>query len=178
MEILRLFDPDRRPPNWSDIIRPGQFVGFSSDADSGGPTDADGRPFASTTAATGLVFDSLAEARQFCEARVAEIPSVRFEIFDARGRVDEPLVVIVSPSRAGALESSARSTRRRTWAAIALLAGSGPLIAYDYWTAGGALVLPTFLGISMALAAVRLLFMNLAVREVERARQARLDRLE
>ena len=178
MEVLRLFDPDRRPPNWSDIIRPGQFVAFSSDADSGGPTGADGRPFDSATAATCVVFDSLSEARQFCEGRVVAIPSVRFEIFDARGRVEEPLVVVVSPSRAGALESSARSTRRRKWAAVVLLAASGPLIAYDYWTAGGALVLPTFLGISMALAAVRLLFMNLAVREVERARQARLDRLE
>jgi hypothetical protein len=178
MDVLRLFDAERRPPNWSDIVRPTQFVVFSSDADNGASIDAEGHPFPSTADATCLVFDSLAEARRFCDARVAEVPSVRFEIFDARGRVEEPLVVIVSPSRAASLESSSRSIRLRKWAAFALLAASGPLVWYDYSTAGGSLVLPTFLGISLALAALRLLFMNMAIREAERARRERLERHE
>jgi hypothetical protein len=178
MEVLRLYDPERRPPNWSDIVRPTQFVAFSSNVDSGGVTDADGAPFPSTAAATCLVFDSLAEARRFCETRVGERAAVRFEIFDARGRVEAPLVVIVSPSRAGALEGSSRTIRLRKWAAIVLLAGGPPLIWYDYWNADGALILPAFLGISMALAGLRLLFLNMAVREAERTRRKRLERYE
>ena len=178
MDVVRLYDPARRPPNWDDVIRPTQFVAFSSDVDGGGSTDADGNPFPSTASATCLVFDSLAEARRFCEARVAEVPSVRFEVFDARGRVEAPLVVIVSRSRAGTLEGSRRAMLVRKWAAIVLLAGAGPLVWYDYSTADGTLVLPTFLGISMAIAAVRLLFLNMGVREAERTRRERLDRYE
>jgi hypothetical protein len=178
MDVLRLYDSDRRPPNWTDVVRSTQFVAFSTDVDSGSPTDADGRPFPSTAVTTCLVFDSLAEARQFCEARVAERASVLFEIFDARGRVENPLVVIVSPSRAGSLEGSSRAVRLRKRIAIVLLAGAGPLVWYDYWTANGALILPAFLGISMALAALRLLFLNMAVREAERTRRDRLARYE
>jgi hypothetical protein len=178
MDVLRLYDPERRPPNWTDIVRPAMFVAFASDIDSGSPTDAAGRPFPSTTAATCLVFDTLAEARAYCTARVVEAPSVQFELFDGRGRVEAPLVVIVSPSRAAGLEGGGRPMALRKWAAIVLLAGAGPLIWYDYSTAGGALVLPTFLGISMALAALRLLFMNMAVREAERTRRKRLEGYE
>jgi hypothetical protein len=178
MNVLRLYDPARQPPNWTDLLRPTDFVAFSSDADSGGPVDANGRPFPSTALATCLVFESFAEARTHCEAKVAEIASLRFELFDARGRVDEPLLVIVHPSRAGTLEGNKRAGVLRIWAAVALFGAAGPLVWYDYATARGTLVLPTFLGISMALAAVRLLFMSLTVREVERARRERLRQHE
>jgi hypothetical protein len=176
--ILRLYDPDRRPTNWIDIVRPTQFVAFSSDIDTGGPTDADGRPFPSGAAATCLVFESIPEARRFCEARVAENPSVRFEVFDARGRVESPLLDIVSPSRAATLEGSVGAIRLRKWLAIAMIAAAPPLIWYDFQTSRGSLVLPSFLAVSMVVAGLRLLFMNMAVREAERTRRARLEQHE
>jgi hypothetical protein len=178
MKPLRLYDSERHPPNWTDMVRPTDFVAFASDVDSGAAIDADGRPFPSTVLATCLVFDSLAEARRYCEGRVAEVASLRFEVFDARGRVDAPLLVLVHASRAATLEGNKRARVVRTWVAVALLAGAGPLVWYDYATARGSLVLPTFLGISMALAAVRLLFMSMTVQEVERARRERLGRYE
>jgi hypothetical protein len=177
-EVLRLYDPARQPPNWIDIVRPTQYVVFSSDVVTGGTMDADGRPFASATSATCLVFDSLAEARQFCEARVLDVPSVRFEVFDARGRVESPLLVVVSPAHAATLEGSARAIRLRKWMALAMLAAAPPLMWYDFAVSRGSMVLPSFVAVSMVVIALRLLFMNMAVREADRNRRARLDRHE
>ncbi len=178
MDVLRLYDPDRRPPNWSDVIDPAAYVAFASDVDTGTPTDASGARFESAAAGTCLVFESLARARQYCEERVAEQPALRFDIFDARGRVEEPLLVVVHPGRAATSEGSRRAMFWRRCAAFALIGAAGPLVWYDHWSSGGTLVLPTFLGISMAVAGVRLLFMNMIVRESDRARRERLDRHE
>jgi hypothetical protein len=175
---LRLYDPDRRPPNWTDLILPQQFVAFASDADTGSPVDADARPFPSADETTCLVFDSLGEARRFCAERVEQHESVRFEVFDGRGRVDEPLLLIVSPARERRLEGSRRMIRLRVWIAVVLFVAGPPLIYYDYHVYGGSMVLPTFLGISMILSALRLLFMNSGVRDAERRRQERLKRYE
>ncbi len=103
---------------------------------------------------------------------------MRFEVFDARGRVESPLLDIVSPSRAGTLEGNARALRLRTWAAILMIAAAPLLVWYDFETSRGSLVLPSFLAVSMVVAALRLLFMNMAVREAERARRARLEEHE
>ena len=176
MDVLRLYDPERDPPNWTDVVAPTAFVAFGSDVDTGSPTDLDGVPFSSPAAATCLVFDTLADAREFCEGRVAEHPRLRFEIFDGRGRVDGPLLVVVNPARTAQVEGSPRAMFWRTCAALALMGAAGPLVWYDYSTARGSLVLPTFLGISMAVAGVRLLFMNMIVREAERNRRERLER--
>jgi hypothetical protein len=176
MQVLRLYDPDRRPPNWSDMVAPTSFVAFATAVDTGSPTDADGAPFARPEAATCLVFDSLASARAYCESQVAERPSVRFDIFDARGRVDDPLLVVVDPARSRNLEGRGRGMFWRRSAALVMIAAAGPLVWYDYATARGTLVLPTFLGISMAIAGIRLLFMNLIVREAQRRQQERLAR--
>jgi hypothetical protein len=177
MDVLRLYDPARRPPNWTEIVRPDQFVVFCSDAATGAATDADGRVTAPADASC-LVFHTLPSARAFCEAQILRAPDLRFEIFDGRGRVEEPLIAVVGPARAVAMESSTRSIQRRTWAAVLLLACAGPLVWYDYGTSRGSLVLPTFLAVSMVLAALRLLFMNMIVRESERTRRARLKRYE
>ena len=121
-EVLRLYDPERRPSNWVDIVRPTQFVVFCSDVHSGGTTDANGKPFPSPGAATCLIFDTLNDARRFCETRVAEVPSLRLEVFDARGRVESPLLVIVDPARAANLDGGVRSLRLRKWVALLMIA--------------------------------------------------------
>lgn len=177
MEVLRVYDPARHPPNSTDIVAPTSFAVFATNADTGAATDADGRPFPAPAEVTCLVFDSLAAARRFCEARVELVPSVRFEVFEGGGRVDPPILSIVSRARAQRLDSSPRALRARRWAAIALFVGAVPLIYYDA-TERGVLVLPTFLGGSMILAGLRVLFMNQAIRDVERTRRARLERHE
>lgn len=177
MQALRVYDPARQPPNCTDIIAPSSFAVFATHADTGAATDADGAPFASQAEVTCLVFDSLAAARGFCEARVDLVPWVRFDVFEGGARVDAPILSIVSRERTQRLESSPRTLRARRWVAIALFVAAAPLIYYDA-TQRGVLVLPTFLGVSMILAGLRILFMNQAIRDVERARRQRLERHE
>jgi hypothetical protein len=67
--------------------------------------------------------------------------------------------------------------RMRKLVALGLLVAAPPLFWIDY-EKGGMLILPTFLGINLIIIAARLLFMNLSIRESERARQRRLTEFE
>jgi hypothetical protein len=174
VEVLRLYDPDRRPSNWTEIIRPGQFVAFSKHIDSGGPCDAAGRPFASSGEITCLTFDGLEEARAFCEDGALHAPSVRFDIYDSEGRTNPPLLTIVHPSRIGTLEGNPRGIRIRKRAAIALTIGALALFWFDYWKSAGLLILPTILGINMIIIAARLIQLNASHAHAERQRLERL----
>ena len=176
--MLRLHDPDRRPASWTEIIGDGQFVAFSRFLDGGGSCDADGRPFASESDVACLLFDDFAEARRFCEAGVQQAPAIAFDIFDATGRVNPPLLIVVHPSRAAALDGNPRHARIRTRWAAALATGALPLFWLDYWTSGGLLIIPTILGINLLLAALRLVQLNAAYADAERRRLERLARIE
>jgi hypothetical protein len=176
MLVLRLYDPDRRPPDWTEIIRPGQFAVFARFLEGGGPCDAGGQPFASSELVTCVIFDELAEARRFCEERAQQAAAVRFEIFDSAGRTHPPLLVVVNPAHHHRLEADPRRTRRRKWIALGLAAAALPLFWYDYTNDRGALVLPTFVGLNLLLAAARLLQLNSAVATAERQRQERIAR--
>jgi hypothetical protein len=62
------------------------------------------------------------------------------------------------------------------WALIVLAI---PLIVYAYLeTREHDIILPAFVGINMILIGLRLLWMNFALRETERLREARLRQLE
>jgi len=172
---LRLFDSARHPPSWTDIIQPGQFAAFSKRADSGASCDHRGQPFDSVEMATCLIFDALESARSFCAEQVLRVPDVRLEIFDAAGRADGPLLVIVHPDRMAALEGNPRGVRIRTWTAAALVAGSVALFWYDYQHDRGMLIFPTALGVNLILVAARLLQLNGSYAYAARERQRRLD---
>jgi hypothetical protein len=175
VQTLRVHDPDRRPANWTEIIRPGQFAGFARLVETGLPSDADGRPFPDPAALTCLLFQSLDEARAFCETAVLAHPEIRFDVFDETGRANAPLLTIVSPSRAHTLDANPRSARRRRAVAWLLIAAAPPVLALAYSLGDVRAIFPGFLGINMILAGGRLLWFNLAVRESEREREARLD---
>ena len=87
MQVVRIHDPERKPASWAEIIRPGQFAAFA--------TPSDG---------TCILFDSLAEARAYCDAAVQSAPAARYDVFDAEGRSNPPLLTIVHPSRAHTLD--------------------------------------------------------------------------
>lgn len=179
---MRIHDAARRPPDWSDIIRPGQFVAFAKDTTSGGPTDPDGHAFADASQATCVIFDSFADARTFCERAVQSSPrgpALRFDIFDAAGRTQPPLLTVLHPSQAGRVESHPTALRRRRLVAWILVAAGIALIVYAYGQRdGGEVILPAFVGINMLIAAGRLLWFNLALRETERARRDRVDKID
>ena len=156
-------------------MRPGQFVLFARDLDSGVPCEISGRPFADPALATCVLCESLAEARSAGQAAVDAVPSMRIDVFDHEGRAQSPLLTVLHASRAGEAETHPRVLRRRRLIAWALLAAGIPLIVFA-WVEHTErdIILPAFLGINMVIAAGRLLWFNLAVRETERVREDRL----
>lgn len=177
VEAVRIHDPQRHPASWTDIIKPGQFVAFAKDVDSGAACDADGRPFDDPARAICMIFPSLPEASAFCESAVARSPSLQLEVFDAAGRARSPLLTFVHPSRAAAMDTHPRVLGRRRLIAWLLIAAGIPLIVFAYVKhTERDIILPAFVGINMLIAAGRLLWFNLAVRETERTRHERVAR--
>jgi hypothetical protein len=175
MKTVRLHDPARTPASWMQIISPGQFVLFAKDLDSGMPCDADGIRFTDPSDATCVICDSLAEAQTVASSAVAETPSLRIDVFDADGRAHPPLVTVLHPSRAQEADTHPRVLGRRRVIAWALIAAGIPLILFAIVERQHRdIILPAFLGINMLIAAGRLLWFNLGVRETERAREERL----
>jgi hypothetical protein len=179
VQIVRLHDAARRPASWTEIIRRGQFAAFAKDEAKGVPCDLDGMRFADAEAATCAIFDTVADARAFCEAAVQRHPALRVDLFDADGRTQPPLLTVIHPQRAAGLETSSRQMRIRRVAAWALIVLGIPLMIYAYLEIRERdIILPAFFGINMVLIGLRLLWMNLALRETERVREERLRQVE
>ena len=156
-------------------MEPHQFAALARDENTGMPCGADARACADPAAATCVVFDSIEEARRFCQGAVLAAPSVRFDVFDVQGRANPPLLTIVHPSRAAALETHPRVLNHRRAIAWGLIAAGVPLLGLAYWLQDfGHSIFPAFIGLNMVIAALRILWFNLGVRETERAREARL----
>lgn len=175
MQIVRAYDPAREPRNWMQIIQRTQFAVFAADIDSGAPCGIDGVP-TTVDEATCAIAESLADAETFCRARVEQLPTVRFDVFDAAGRSRPPLLTIVHPSRTATLEGNRRGIRHSKYAAIALLIAAPILFWIDWALYGGILIMPTFLGINALLIAGRLLHLNNAYTSTEQERRERLAR--
>src|SRR5215470_15252458 len=93
---LKLYDPSRRPPNWTGLIHPGQYAVFHCDVHTDLERKADGNSLAPDEDSTCLVFDSLEEAEAYCESKVGEIPSLRCEIYDHTGKSTPPKLTYVN----------------------------------------------------------------------------------
>ena len=160
--MVVIHDPARRPASWAEIVRPGQFVAFGS------PSDG-----------TCVLFDSLAEARAFCEAAVQSAPASQYDLFDAEGRAHPPLLTIVHPTRAHFLDAHPRAVHKRRVLGWALIAAGIPPIIYACWIPTDIeVIFPGVIGINLIIAGGRFLWFNLGVRETERARHERLDRID
>ena len=104
-----------------------------------------------------------------------DAPATRFDVFDAGGRAHPPLLTIVHPARAQGLDSHPRMQHKRRVIAWVLIACGTLVLGYTYWKfADIRAIVPGVIGINLLLAGGRLLWFNLAVRETERARDARV----
>ena len=177
MQIVRVYDAERRPPNWTEIIRPGQFVAFAKHLDTDTPCDPSGMPFASADAVTCFIFDSLADARRFGQESVDRVPSMRVDVFESTGRSSPPLLTIVHPARVATLDGNARTARRNAIGALVLVLAAPILFWIDWAKYDGLLILPTILGINMIIIAARLIQLNGAHATAARERRARLAAL-
>jgi hypothetical protein len=81
---------------------------------------------------------------------------------------------VLAPQAAARDELGPSAVRNRTLLATLLILGA-PLLFWWDWRTGGWLVLPTFLGITMILAALRILHMNLARTERSTSEQQRVQ---
>jgi hypothetical protein len=173
--MLRLHDPARRPTSWTAIMRANQFAAFVRDLETDRPCDAGGVPFDDPAAAACAVFDSIEEARAFCGAAVERDDRLQFDIFDAAGRAHPPLLTVLHPRRAAALDTAPTGLRRRRLIGWSLLVPALPVLVLAYLLKdGGHQIFAGFIGINLLVAGGRLLWFNLGVRETERVRQVRL----
>src|SRR3954469_14763347 len=86
MTVLRLHDRSRRPPEWMAHLSATQVAVFLNDVKSHVQLDLDGRPVAKQSPSVCYVFDSLADAERFCQAKVTQIEHLLCEIYDRRGK--------------------------------------------------------------------------------------------
>src|ERR1700704_3643067 len=113
---LKLFDAERRPPNWMGHIHEGEYALFFKDVKSGQELTPDATlPKESTC----LVASSLDEALDFAQARVDTIPSLRWDIHDVQGKETPPIASVVHQNNKS-LENTAAKGWKRIWFGIAL----------------------------------------------------------
>jgi hypothetical protein len=158
---VKVYDSTRQPRNWNELLTPSQCAVFFKRIHSEAPLSPCGAAVTHFRDCTFLLFDRLEDARRVCEVKVGEYPYMRCEIFDGRGKAQPPLVTIVHPDRASEDELSTQSVRNRRILAMLLFIAALPLFLLDRKYQGG-LILPTFLGLTMILAGLRLLHWNTA----------------
>ena len=158
---LKLYDPARKPADWTGVLHAGQFAVFHSDVATDIERSADGHYLQPGEDSTCLVFDSLAEAETYCETKVEEIPNLRCDIYDHTGKSKPPLLTYVNK-----IHLKAGSTRAK-WG-WALVAASLPF----FWIAhhwGNTLVKPMVIGVNLVLAGLRLVYWGKGCIEKRRA---------
>jgi hypothetical protein len=150
MQQLKLYDPARKPADWTGLLHAGQFAVFHSDVATDIERSVDGHYLQPGEDSTCMVFDSLAEAETYCETKVEEIPNLRCDIYDHTGKSKPPLLTYVNK-----IHLKAGSTRAK-WG-WALVAASLPF----FWIAhhwGNTLVIPMVIGVNLVLAGLRLVY--------------------
>ena len=80
---IRLFDPRRKPRDWTALLRPTDCAVFLKDRITSASVGPDGRPYSEPDDTTCILFDSLDKAQQYCEAKVEALPHLRCEVYDS-----------------------------------------------------------------------------------------------
>ena len=173
MRELKLYDGARTPPNWMQIIQPGEFAVFHRDATSGTMADSAGKP-AVHGEESCVLFPSFAAAETYCRGQVLQVPSLRCEIFDSAGRARPPLCIVVNPALEKKLEVTAASARNKLALGAALCLSSLLFFYLDYRAEGsGSYFLFTLVAINLALGGFRVILWGLGVREQLKAQEKR-----
>ena len=160
---FKVYDAERASPDWTSLVSPSQCAVFLRDIETAAPLSADGVPVSRMRDCTFGLFDSLEQARRFCEVRVAAHPSMCCEIFDHEGKAKPPLLTIVHPSMAQKDELSPTWLRRRRVMAILCFLAAVPLFVWDA-KGGWGLILPSFIAFNLIFFGLRLIYWNSARR--------------
>jgi hypothetical protein len=114
MTWTRLYDQNRTPAHWAEIIREGEYSVFILAAGNRTPRDTEGHTFASGDGSVAICVD-LDEAVNFANTIVARHPELCAEIYDHEGKSGEPLRVVYEPSVRGKYEGRPYARRETAW---------------------------------------------------------------
>ena len=173
MQEVALYDPNRKPATWMEIIHPGQYAAFLSDIETGLETTRDGSYFNAGELSFCLLFDSLEEAEQYCCAEVEYIPNLRCDVFDSHGRANPPVATFANRRHHHKLDSLAESRRLMFWGAVAI-AASLPLFWFA-WARRGEAWIAAFFGMQLVFASLRIFHWGYSLGETLRYDKAQSD---
>ena len=169
MQHIALYDPNRRPASWRQLIQADDYVVFLTDVDQAFELGIDGERLPAGVPSSCLLFGSLEEAECWCRAKVEETPALRCEIYDSKGKAKLPLRVVVNGRIAAGRSDSNQGGRRLIFWGVVSMLGSVPLFVWD-WKTEGTLLVPTFLGINLIVLGLRLLSWGAGTLESNRGR--------
>ena len=161
MQQLKLYDPARKPTEWTGLVHSGQFAVFHSDVATDVERASDGHYLQPGEDSTCLVFDSLPEAETYCEAKVEEIPNLRCDIYDHTGKSKPPMLTYVNKVHLNA------PTKRAKWGWV-LVAASLPFF-WIAWIHHGTQVIPMLIGVNLLFGGLRLVYWGKGGSEKRRA---------
>lgn len=171
---IRLFDARRKPPDWIDLMRPTQCAAFLKHRATSAPLRPDGQPFPTAADTTCIVFDRVDEAQRFCEEKVAALPNIRCEIYDAHGLARRPLLVVVHPDAQRQEQAGSYWSRRRKLIACIFCLISVPLFWWGVHSSNSSDI-AIFLAINCLFVALRFVYWDAGTRHRERDRRRRLE---
>ena len=167
---VALYDPNRKPASWMEVIQPTEYAVFFRDVETGAQLTCDGHLVDPAMPGSCLIFDSLEEAEQYCRRKIESTPDLQCEVFDSHGRANPPVATFVDKRHEGRLESHAQAIRKMRWGYL-LLAASIPLFWYT-WKTRGEGWMAAFFGIQFALAGLRFLHWGYSMKEELLSREA------
>jgi|SRR5450631_2072901 len=170
MQNVLLYDRTRVPPNWTQLIRPGQYAVFLTDVESSAPVSQAGTPIPSACEYFCWLFDTLPEAETYSQQAVKNLRRLKCEIFDSAGRANPPVAVFVNPEFAHKLDTEASARRLVRWG-FAALAISPPLFWYAWKNGASVVWWPILLGINAVAAGLRLIQWGHGLKEELRYRR-------
>ena len=161
MRLLKLYDPTRKPTEWTGLVYPGQYAVFHSDVATDIEKTAEGHYLRPGDDSTCTIFNSLAEAEAYCEAKVEVISNLPCDVYDHTGKSRPPMLTYVNRAHLGA------PNRRARWGWV-LIALSLPCFLIE-WYYHGILVVPLVIGLNLIFAGLRLIYWGKGGQEKRRA---------
>jgi hypothetical protein len=161
VQVLKLYDPSRKPTEWTGLVRAGQFAVFHSDVATDVERTLDGNYLQPGQDSVCIVFDSLADAEAYCETKVADIPNLRCDIYDHTGKSKPPFLTYVNKIH---LKSA---SNRAKWGWTLVVASLPFFWMEHHW--GNTLVIPMVVGVNLVFAGLRLVYWGKGGSEKRRA---------
>src|SRR5215813_7668721 len=96
MQTLKLYDPTRKPAEWTGLVHAGQYAVFHSDIATDVERTPAGQYLQPGEDSVCIVFDSLTEAETYCESKVEAMPNLRCDIYDHTGKSNPPMFTYVN----------------------------------------------------------------------------------